>query len=516
MTDPKYDAIVIGSGAGGTAAAYRLVLGGLRVALLEKGGHLPLDGSTLDIHRVVHGGEFLSREAWLDGRGRALLPEEHFNVGGKTKWYGAALLRFGEHEFQPDVAHGCSGWPIALGDLASYYSEAERLLGVRTFDYEPDLARILARVAKPGSEWNARPMPMGLMPDIALDRAEASHFDGFASARGMKGEAEQSMLSLLKNLSRFTLITNAEVAHLLGAPGSRRTINGVRLKDGRELRAPCVLLAAGALHSPRLLARYLSSSGLEAELPAAKHVGRHLKLHLLTAMVALSPSRKNDLIRKTAVLTNERFPHSSVQPLGFDGELIGTLVPKLVPDFIRREVGRRAYGFFLQTEDGSESANRVHESAATAGESATAAGSSAAVAGASAGATTIPVLDYDETRTPRAVSEHKDFTRAFQRALGKAGLVSFTRRVGLNGTAHACGSLRCGQDASDSVVDAQGRVHGMSGVYVVDGSILPRSSRVNPSLSIYAWGLRIGDLLSQQFLRDQLSPDTAREVAHAN
>src|SRR5262245_21210712 len=123
--DTAFDAIVIGSGAGGAAAAYRLVLGGLRVALVEKGGHLPTDGSTLDIRRVVHGGEFLSREAWLDGRCRALMPEQHFNVGGKTKWYGAALLRFGEHEFMPDVAHSCAGWPITLAEISSYYSEAE-------------------------------------------------------------------------------------------------------------------------------------------------------------------------------------------------------------------------------------------------------------------------------------------------------------------------------------------------------------------------------------------------------
>jgi choline dehydrogenase-like flavoprotein len=86
MTNHHYDAIVVGSGAGGTATAYRLARAGLRVVLLEKGGHLPVDGSTLDFKRVVHQGEFLSREPWVDGRGRMLLPEEHFNVGGKTKW----------------------------------------------------------------------------------------------------------------------------------------------------------------------------------------------------------------------------------------------------------------------------------------------------------------------------------------------------------------------------------------------------------------------------------------------
>src|SRR5690242_5962634 len=133
MNTSVFDAIVLGSGAGGTAAAYRLALGGLRVALLEKGAHLPKDGSTLDIRRVVHGGEFLSRETWLDGRGNRLTPEEHFNVGGKTKWYGAALLRFGEHEFRADAAHGCVAWPVSIADMAPYYKEAERLLGVRQF-----------------------------------------------------------------------------------------------------------------------------------------------------------------------------------------------------------------------------------------------------------------------------------------------------------------------------------------------------------------------------------------------
>jgi choline dehydrogenase-like flavoprotein len=117
MNSQDYDAIVIGSGAGGAAAAYRLAMGGLNVALIEKGNHLPTDGSTLDIQRVVHEGAFLSREPWTDGRGRHLTPEEHFNVGGKTKWYGAALLRFGQHEFLPEPAHQCMGWPLSLPDL---------------------------------------------------------------------------------------------------------------------------------------------------------------------------------------------------------------------------------------------------------------------------------------------------------------------------------------------------------------------------------------------------------------
>jgi choline dehydrogenase-like flavoprotein len=217
---------------------------------------------------------------------------------------------------------------------------------------------------------------------------------------------------------------------------------------------------------------------------------------MLTALVALSFGVKTDLIRKTAVLLNERFPHSSVQPLGFDGELIATLMPPLFPQTLRRQLGRRAYGFFLQTEDGSDSRNCVLDGRVP---------------------DCLPVLDYDAARLPAAATEHRRFTHAFQRALARAGLVSFSRRVGLNGTAHACGSLVCGHSAADSVVDPTGRVHGMQGLYVVDGSVLPRSSRVNPSLTIYAWGLRVAHVVARQFRdRPPESQRAPREMSRAN
>ena len=95
-------------------------------------------------------------------------------------------------------------------------------------------------------------------------------------------------------------------------------------------------------------------------------------------------------------------------------------------------------------------------------------------------------------------------------------MVSFTRRIGLTGTAHACGSLVCGLSGADSVVDRDARVHGMQGLYVVDGSVLPRSSRVNPSLTIYAWGLRAGERVARQFQeRDATAHPAAPEADYA-
>ena len=473
MSSETFDTIIIGSGAGGAAAAYHLTLAGQRVLLLEKGPRLERSPRTLDPELVVQQGHFKSAEAWQDGQGRRIVPEEYFNLGGKTKWYGAALLRFADHEMLGDAAFDCSPWPVSAHEFAPYYAQAERLLGVRQFPCEADLARIIAGLSRrPG--WNAQPLPMGLAAEIADDAQEASHFDGFASARGLKADAEVALLDRLRDRPNLTIATGQTVVDLIAANGDARCVQGVRVADGTVYRADHVLLAAGALHSPRLLAHYLDTNGL-ANLPARAQVGRNLKLHLLTAMLALSTSRKHDRLRKTMVLLNDTLPHSSVQPLGFDSDLLASLVPKPVPRVLARLIGTHAYGFFLQTEDGSHPDNRV--ASATDG---------------------TPILDYDPRRSPVALREHERLIHCLRRDLLRAGHVSFVQRIGVTGTAHACGTLRAGDDASSSVVDAEGRVHGLRGLWVVDGSVLPRSSRVNPSLSIFAWALRVAARLLEQ------------------
>jgi choline dehydrogenase-like flavoprotein len=85
--------------------------------------------------------------------------------------------------------------------------------------------------------------------------------------------------------------------------------------------------------------------------------------------------------------------------------------------------------------------------------------------------------------------------RLLQRQLLAIGYVGLVRAIPLEGSAHACGTLVAGKDPATSVVDAAGRVHGMANLFVADGSVLPRSSRVNPALTIYAWGLRLASHL---------------------
>lgn len=473
-----YDAIIVGSGAGGAAAAWSLVQAGRRVLILERGESLPRDGSTLDVRQVFGEGRFRNSVPWVDRDDQALHPDEYYNVGGKTKWYGAALLRFSPHEFEPDAAFACPGWPIDYVELAPYYARAETLLGVRNFQHEAGLRRLIARLGADESGWRAEPLPLGLKPEILEHPLEARHFDGFASPGAYKADAESALLQPILDHPRCTLMTGREVTDLQGAAGTPTRITGVRCADASRYQAREVILAAGAMTSPRLLQRYLRRTGLDQTLPCAPLVGAHLKLHLNSALLAFSPYRQHDLLRKTALLRHDAFPHSRVQPLGWlDGEILATQLPRGVPRFLSNALGARAVGFFLTTEDGSHLDNRVFASGDDEGP---------------------PRIDYSLERIPASRDEHRALTRAFKRRLLAAGFVSAARPMGLAGTAHALGTLIAGHDPARSVVDAHGRVHGMQHLHVADGSVLARSSRVNPALTIYAWGLRLGQWLEKE------------------
>jgi len=65
-------------------------------------------------------------------------------------------------------------------------------------------------------------------------------------------------------------------------------------------------------------------------------------------------------------------------------------------------------------------------------------------------------------------------------------------------SAHPLGTCRIGKDPRTSVVDETGRVHGVDGVYVLDGSILPSSLSVNPQVTI----LSVVELLAERLAND--------------
>ena len=78
-----------------------------------------------------------------------------------------------------------------------------------------------------------------------------------------------------------------------------------------------------------------------------------------------------------------------------------------------------------------------------------------------------------------------------RRVLRETGaLITWVHRI--ETFSHALGTVRMGPDASTAPLDADGRYRGLDNLYVVDGSAIPRSAGVNPSLTIAANALRVG------------------------
>ncbi len=127
-----FDIIIIGTGSGGGTIAYKLAQSGKKILILERGGFVPKEKENWDAHEVVTKGRYRPDENWYDNEGKPFKPFIHYNVGGNSKFYGAAMFRFRESDFK-EVKHygGVSpAWPLGYDVYEPYYTQAEFLYHV--------------------------------------------------------------------------------------------------------------------------------------------------------------------------------------------------------------------------------------------------------------------------------------------------------------------------------------------------------------------------------------------------
>jgi len=322
-------AIVIGSGAGGSFAALELAKAGWQVTIFEKGpnhfsnlaGQGPIgtvfanDSLAMIVRNYPGPDPEVFPRTW---RPNDSAPAQYTGsvdelpqvVGGGTVHWDAKVPRFWDLDFQQLSALGpvpgadLADWPFSYADLAPYYDEVEQLIGV-----QGDTAAFPDIVKKHAPRKNQYPMPPGPQMRASLAVAagatavglhpfpfpmaanSASGYNGqhacnncgFCSSFGCPVVARPSALIPLRQALRtgkVRLVPETMVTRvLLTGSGAAQRATGVRwikmtgqgTVTGTE-NADCVVLAASAIETVRL--------ALLSEFPdRSGKLGRRLMLH---------------------------------------------------------------------------------------------------------------------------------------------------------------------------------------------------------------------------------------------
>jgi choline dehydrogenase-like flavoprotein len=501
----RYDVIIIGTGAGGGTLAQKLAPTGKRILLLERGDWIRRERENWDPQAAISDARYHANEEWLDEADNAFRPGTHYNVGGNTKFYGAALFRMREADFGELKHHAGSSpaWPIAYRDLASFYSEAERLYhvhGTRGEDptepaaneafphpavsHEPRIQALSDELAKAG--YRPFHVPVGVQLDerdpVASPCIRCATCDGFPCLVNAKSDADVLGVRPALRHPNVTLRTRAFVSRLETSASGREVSAAVVERDGQVERvaADVVVVAGGAINSAALLLRSASERHPHGLANGSGVVGRHYMCHNNSMLIALAKEPNPTRFHKTFAMTDFYFgaedfpfPLGCIQLMGnAHAEVLGEGAPPGTPKRILRLMASHGIPFWLTSEDLPDPQNRVSLSAEG---------------------------RIRLTYTPNNGEGHERLGAKVKQMLARAKMrrvipanLYVGGRIPLAGVAHQCGTVRFGTDPATSALDLDCRAHESDNLYVVDGSFFPSSSAVNPALTIMANALRVG------------------------
>lgn len=503
METNEYDVIIIGTGAGGGTLAHHLAPSGKKILLLERGGYLKREKDNWSSKAVFLEGRYTAR-TWIDDEGTPIHPGIHYFVGGNTKLYGAALLRMREQDFgQLRHIDGISpAWPISYAEMAPYYTKAEKLYhvhGERGSDptepkedapypyppltHDPGIQVLFDRLKNLGH--HPFPLPVGIILDESKRESSpcirCNTCDGFPCLVNGKADAQVVCVDpTLKKYPNVTLKTHCYVEKL-ETSSSGKEVSKVIVKKGdirESYQGKIVVVACGAINSAALLLRSTSQHHPKGLANNSDIVGRFYMCHNNSALLAVSSEINTSLFQKTLAVNDYyfgaddwEFPLGHIQMLGkSDGYMLKSDAPPFAPRHILDKIAKHSIDFWLTTEDLPDPGNRISLN---------------------------PDGGLEINYTPNNRKSHHHLIKKLKQMLGKAGYHNFylSQGVPLAGTAHQNGTVRFGTDPKTSALDVNCKAHDVDNLYVVDGSFFPSSSSVNPSLTIIANAMRVGDHL---------------------
>ncbi|MCK0173983.1 GMC oxidoreductase [Mycolicibacterium sp. F2034L] len=524
-----WDVIVVGAGMGGGTLGHRLARSGRRVLFVEK-GRSTLPGTPGTIRAAVpelaapegtrsaetyyetlaRAGRTTDEVEDISGRfPKRFVPFIGSGTGGSSALYGMVCERFFAEDFTPRQNFADPGdstvpeaWPVSYDEMAQWYSEAERLLGVRG-QADPLRPRAACLPAAPPFSADNQPLVdhllgQGLHPyhlPMACDYTPGcTTCQTYLCDRPCKNDAARNCVLPAVTEYGAALLADARVVRL---DADRTRVRRVICEQaGRTfaLTADVVVLAAGALATPVLLLGSRSGDWPRGLANGSDWVGRNLMRHLLDPIeVWLDRDSSITAANKEIGLNDFYFwegqKYGTVQSFGAippmewvinrpgaRGKAMRMMAPAVRQVYERFFTGGLVLAAMM--EDLPYLDNRVLLS------------DSSAVDGRQR-------MRIQYRLHPGETARHAAFLQLF-----KATLAPFRTRAlgsGRNNAnlGHVCGTCRFGTDPRTSVLDPHNRAHEVENLYVVDTSFFPSSAGLNPSLTVAANALRVASHIDQ-------------------
>ncbi len=311
-----YDAIIVGSGAGGGTVAYNLTKAGAKCLMLEAGGwydaakdskwlewqyNAPNHGGgnfedPVDYFTAVVGGWQVPGEPYLSAQGSDWMWFRSRMLGGRTNSWGRISLRNGPYDFKPHSRDGKGfDWPISYDELAPYYDKTEELMGVfgsaEGIENLPDgkflpppaprCYELLVQQACRKLHIPCIPSRLAILTKALNGRPEC-HYVGQCDRCCRLGSNFSSPVVLLtpaQMTGNLEIRTGAMVREVLTGEDGRATgVSYIDKKTRKEVqvRAKVVVLAASSCETARLLLNSRSSRSPNGLANSSGLVGKYL------------------------------------------------------------------------------------------------------------------------------------------------------------------------------------------------------------------------------------------------
>lgn len=314
-----YDAIIVGSGAGGGMAAHELANAGLKIALVEAGGYFdPKDPETATQMKwpwqsprrgastkrafgdfdMSWGDWKVEGEPYTKAEGTEFLWWRSRMLGGRTNHWGRISLRFGPDDFRRRDIDGLgANWPISYDDIKPYYDKLDKLVGVfgskEGRHNDPDgffLPPPKPRLHELYYIKSARKLGVDVIPSrlsiltkkINKDRGVCfycSQCNRSCNAYADFSSGSCLIFPAMKNGGQIDLFTDSMVKTVTTDTEGRATgVTYINKHDRQEysLKGRAVVLGASACSTARILLNSKSSQHPNGLGNSSDHVGRYL------------------------------------------------------------------------------------------------------------------------------------------------------------------------------------------------------------------------------------------------